>query len=121
MYIDDIVDILPPGFTYGGIVEEFDSSTTSVLLGTTCSNKSYYDALVDFVQPEEKEETYKVVNISVTSTSNDGRQQVKFSVTGDFSGNSIAYDERVKKIILLLKRLLCLHLLVTLVKQLWMM
>lgn len=99
IYIDDIVDILPQGFSYVAQITDFRSGGL-IRTGTTIES-SYYNKLfnsIDIVPANGEKVQYRTADVSAKWTiTDDGREQRSFNVNYNFNSYSLAYDSSLGK------------------------
>ena len=87
MYLSDIQDVLPEGFTYYGLFV-FDTSTRTYYV---TGNENYAGSLISV---GDSSTVYKTATVSASVISNkDGHQVVKFSLSNESQNGNLNYDE----------------------------
>lgn len=96
IYIDDIVDILPEGFSYAGQIVGFNS--TGELNTGTSVNSTFYNNIIDIVPANGEKVQYRTGTVSARySKTDDGREQRSFYVSSGSGSYPLAYDSSLGK------------------------
>ena len=98
MYLSDIQDVLPRGFTMKGLNYAAPSFYTNTP-GYDRNNRYYYDSMVSIKDPNRSNVTYKLAYIQYsTSVNENGQQVVTFSLGNSVTyGGNLSYDKNRDK------------------------